>query len=112
MAKPVIAMCVYRVKAGAEEKFRGLLVRHWTTLRSLGLAAPEPPVTYQGVEKAGQPLIVEFLAWRDESAPETAHQSPEVMALWEPMGALCEERGGRPAMEFPHVERLEIHGSR
>ena len=37
-----------------------------------------------------------------------AHESPEVMAIWEPMGALCEERDGRPSMEVPHVERMKI----
>ena len=30
------------------------------------------------------------------------------MAIWEPMGGLCEARGGKPAMSFPHVQRAEI----
>jgi hypothetical protein len=29
------------------------------------------------------------------------------MAIWEPMGNLCEDRDGRPKFEFPHVERLD-----
>jgi len=38
----------------------------------------------------------------------TLHMSPEVMAVWEPMGALVEERDGRKAMEFPHVQPLTV----
>jgi hypothetical protein len=33
------------------------------------------------------------------------------MAIWEPMGALTESRGGRPAMEFPHVRPLDVLGA-
>ncbi len=39
---------------------------------------------------------------------EAAHQSPEVMAVWEAMGKHMEERLGRPAMEFPHVEPVHL----
>ena len=37
-----------------------------------------------------------------------AHEIPDVMAVWEPMGKLCEARDGRPAMEFPIVKPIEI----
>ena len=111
MGAPVIAMCVYRVKPEGEEEFRGLLKRHWPTLVRLGLATEDPPVVYRGLEE-GRPFLVEFLTWRDAEAAPAAEQTPEVLALWEPMGALCEERNGRPAMEFPDVERLDLHGGR
>ena len=32
----------------------------------------------------------------------------EVMQVWEAMGALVEERDGKPMFEFPHVARVEI----
>jgi hypothetical protein len=51
---------------------------------------------------------VELLTWKNAEAPNTAHELPEVMAVWEPMGMLCEKRDGRPPMEFPHVERIQI----
>ena len=35
-------------------------------------------------------------------------QHPKVLAIWEPMEPLCEEREGRPSMEFPHVERVAL----
>ncbi|HTG72802.1 MAG TPA: hypothetical protein VMB70_03500 [Terriglobia bacterium] len=102
------ALCIYRVKPGSEAAFRGLLGKHWPTLRRLGLAADDPSIIYQGMEKPGAPLFVELLTWKDAEAPNTAHELPEVMAVWEPMGMLCEKRDGRPPMEFPHVERIQI----
>jgi hypothetical protein len=65
-------------------------------------------VVYQGLEKEGQPVFMELLHWQDEEGPNMAHEIPDVMAVWEPMGKLCEARDGRPAMEFPRVERIEI----
>jgi hypothetical protein len=47
------SLCMYRVKAGSEAAFRQLLSKHWPTLRNVGLAADEPPVTYEGIEKPG-----------------------------------------------------------
>ena len=39
---------------------------------------------------------------------EAAHQHPEIADLWERMAPLCEDRDGRPGMEFPHVERIVL----
>ena len=55
---------------------------------------------------------MELLEWCDDGAPDRAHELPEVMAVWEPMGALCESRKGAPAMEFPSVETLQLHPQR
>jgi hypothetical protein len=103
------AMCTYRVKKDGEDAFIELLRKHWPTLRDAGLASDEPPLIYRGEDEGGEPFFVELLKWRDASAPDRAHELPEVMAVWEPMGALCVERAGRPAMEFPHVEPIPIH---
>jgi hypothetical protein len=102
------SLCLYRVKPGAEDAFRVLLARHWPTLRDVGLGADTPSLLYQGTEDGGGPLFVELLHWKDAKGPEIAHEVAEVLAIWEPMGALCEERGGRPAMEFPVVEKLDL----
>ena len=70
-----------------------------------------PPVTYRGTEReGGAPFFVELFTWRDEASMKRAHEMPEVLEQWEPMGQLCEERNGQPAMDFPTVERLELHG--
>jgi hypothetical protein len=104
----VTSLCIYRVKLGSEGAFRRMLTKHWPTLRRVGLATDEPPIIYQGTEKAGAPLFIELLTWKDEDGPNVAHEIPDVMAVWEPMGTLCEARDGRPPMEFPHVERIQI----
>jgi hypothetical protein len=52
------------------------------------------------------------LHWKDEHGAQRAHELPDVMAVWEPMGKLCEERNGRPSMEFPLVEPIEVRFER
>jgi hypothetical protein len=108
----VTSLCLYRVKPGAEAEFEKLLAKHWPTLRRVGLAADTPSTLYRGSEGEAQPLFVELLTWKDEHGAERAHELPEVMAVWEPMGKLCEARGGRPAMEFPLVEPLKVRFER
>ena len=104
METPEIVLCTYRVVPGEEAAFEALLAKHWPTLRAQGLVTERRPQAYRG---AG-PTYHELFEWKDGRAPEVAHQSPEVMAIWEPMGALCEARDGRPAMEFPHVEPVAL----
>jgi hypothetical protein len=89
-----------------------LLARHWPTLYRVGLGADTPSTIYQGLEKEGQPIFIELLHWQDERGADRAHEIPDVMAVWEPMGRLCEAREGRPAMEFPYAERIEIKSER
>jgi hypothetical protein len=104
----VTSLCIYRVKAGSEPAFRKLLAKHWPTLRRVGLAPNVPSTIYAGEEGENAPIFVELLNWNDAEGANTAHEFPEVMAVWEPMGKLCEARDGRPAMEFPRVERIEV----
>jgi len=110
MAKPETVICLYRVKRGNERKFEKLLERHWPTLRALGLATRKRARHFRGAEKAGEPLFVEIFEWTSGAASERAHEHPEVAAIWEPMDGLCESREGKPNMEFPHVQPLEILG--
>ena len=104
----VTSLCLYRVKPGSEREFKKLLASHWPTLLRVGLAADVPSTVYQGSEGKKQPIFVELLNWKNARGAERAHEIPDVMAVWEPMGKLCEARRGRPAMEFPRVARVEI----
>jgi quinol monooxygenase YgiN len=99
-------VCTYRVKKGKEAAFRRLLKRHWPTLRRRGLVEDERPRHYRGSDGPGRTFFVEIFTWKGEEAVKAAHESPEVASIWEPMGALVENRNGRPGMEFPHVEPL------
>jgi hypothetical protein len=104
----ITSLCIYRVRKGSEKAFRVLLAKHWPTLRRVGLGADVPSVVYEGTEDDGGPVFFEVLHWKDAAGPDRAHEIPDVMAVWEPMGKLCEARKGRPAMEFPRVSRLEV----
>jgi hypothetical protein len=53
---------------------------------------------WKAVGKGGKVKFVERFDWVDRQAPDLAHQHPAVMAMWEPIGALCEE------MDFSVVE--------
>jgi hypothetical protein len=110
MVDPATVVCIYRVRSGSEDKFAKLLERHWPTLRELGLATEQRPQHYRGAEQDASPIFIEIFAWKSESAQQRAHEHPEVMAIWEPMGELTESRGGRPAMEFPHVRPIHVLG--
>jgi hypothetical protein len=110
MSAPTTVICIYRVTRGREDEFTKLLGRHWPTLRSLDLTTDDPPQHYRGAEQDGGPLYVEIFRWKTEEAAQLAHQHPEVMAIWEPMDALTEKRGGRPNMEFPHVQPVDVLG--
>ena len=99
-------IATYRVKAGHEEAFIALLNRHYPTLKSLGLVTDDPPTVYLGEDEG--PVFYEIFSWRNEDSPRVAHEAPEVMAIWEPMGEHVEDRGGRPKFEFPHVEPVTL----
>ena len=110
MSDPAMVICLYRVAPGREAEFTRLLERHWPTLRALDLVTDTPARHYRGEEQGGGPLFVEIFEWKSEAASGIAHEHPEVMAIWEPMDKLTEERGGRPNMEFPHVQPLAVLG--
>jgi hypothetical protein len=108
-------ICTYRVKAGAREQFLALLRKHWPALRAAGLATDTPALHFEAKAGGGRhdetgTTFVEIFSWSRADAPDLAHRMPAVMAVWEPMGALVEERDGRPAMEFPTYRPLDLGG--
>lgn len=107
--KPQTVICRYKVKAGKEEEMIQLLEKHWPTLHAAGLTTNDKPVIYRSIPSGNpdrdhdaQGTFIEIFSWKNGRSAGIAHETPEVMAVWEPMGAICEE------MEFPHVERLDI----
>ena len=109
MTDPVISIAQYRVKAGAEQEFTEILRRHTRTLRALELITDRPVEVFTGTEKnIDGPLFVEIFEWVDPEGSAKAHNHPDVSAVWESMGELCESRGGRPMFEFPNVRQLVL----
>lgn len=103
MAKETV-ICTYRVRADAVTKFRELLAGHWTTLSELGFVTDTQSLVLRDVDA---PTYVEIFSWVDGGFGR-AHEHPDVLALWERMDPLLEERDGRPKWEFPHYLRQEL----
>ena len=103
-------ICTYRVRSGNEESFTTLLGQHWPTLHRLEAVTDEPATVYKSLDPY-EPTFVEIFTWlhRDPGSPAPS-EHPDVLAIWEKMEQLCEARDGRPSMEFPHFERLHLHG--
>jgi hypothetical protein len=106
-------ICTYRVKPGARDQFIELLRRHWPTLRDAGLATDTPALHFEAQVGGGRhnetaTTFVEIFSWKSSDSADLAHRMPEVMAVWEPMGALVEARDGHPGMEFPNFRHLDL----
>lgn len=87
----VLTHVTYRPKKGKENELFELVKKHWPVLKQLGLASSEPAKVYRATDKrSGQVYFIEIFSWRDAKAPEIAHQTPEVMAVWETMGPVLE----------------------
>ena len=98
--RPVEVLCRYRLKPGMEQQFEPMLKGHWQLLHDLGLTSPEPARLQRASDKAGNVAYIERFAWKNADAVDSAHESPEVMRMWEPMGSLCDD------MEFWDVEEI------
>lgn len=98
-------ICTYRVQRGSEDAFVELLGRHWPTLRSLDVVTDEPAQIFRSLDST--PTFVEIFTWADAGYVR-AREHPDVLAIWECMEQLCEERDGRPSMEFPHFEAVRL----
>ena len=102
-SNPVRMLCTYRIKDGKEAGFLSLLAKHWPTLHSVGLATDDAARVLRAKEKSGKTVFIEMFSWRNAEAPGIAHQTPEVMSVWEPMGALTDE------MNFWPIEDVAIN---
>ena len=107
MSDPVTVIAQYRVRPGVEQQFLNVVADHWATLHELGLVTDRPAEVFLGAEKGiDGPFVVEIFDWVDADASARAHTHPRVSGTWERMGPMCEERGGRPPLEFPTVRRV------
>jgi hypothetical protein len=104
MAKETV-ICTYRVRADAEDSFTELLARHWRTLHDLGFVTNEEALVFRGTD--GGLSYVEIFTWVEGGFGQ-AHEHPDVLAIWEPMDPLLEDRDGHPKWEFPHFEQVTL----
>jgi hypothetical protein len=90
--KSVLNLVTYVPKPGKEEELRELVEKHWPALDAVGLASPMKPTIWRAYDiREHRTYFVELFAWKDETSSDIAHQTPEVMAIWEPMGPILEK---------------------
>lgn len=82
----LVFMALYRPKSGKAEELKGVLKIHIPTLRKEELITDRELLTLQ----AEDGTIIEIAEWRSTEAIDKAHQSPQVMAVWDKIGSLAE----------------------
>ena len=91
-AAPVKNLVTYVAKKGGEATLLELVKKHEPALRKVGLVTSEPFKVWKAFNiRTGEHSIVEYFEWKDGKASDVAHQTPEVMAVWEPMGPVLED---------------------
>jgi hypothetical protein len=88
----VTMLVTYVPKPGKDEDLLRLVRQHWPTLRRLDLVTATPGRVWRGTDKrSGRSSYIEMFEWKEETSSDTAHQTPEVMAVWESMGPILED---------------------
>ena len=89
---PVTNIVTYVPKKGKEAELLALLKQHEPALRQVGLVTSEPFRLWKAydIRKKREQFIEQFV-WKDGKASDVAHQTPEIMAVWEPMGPILED---------------------
>ncbi len=89
---PVTNIVTYVPKAGKESELLALVKKHEQALRAADLVTAEPFKVWKAFDiRKGRTSFIEYFQWKNGTVPELAHQTPEVMAVWEPMGPVLEE---------------------
>ena len=84
MGKVVIA--AFSPKAGKEEELKQVIADRLPLLRQLGLATDRVNITM----RAANGTILDVSEWVDDKAIERAHETPEVLELWQRFDACSE----------------------
>ncbi|MGB6059825.1 MAG: hypothetical protein WBF71_16335 [Microthrixaceae bacterium] len=107
---PRAEMCVwtYWVRPESEDEFKSLIEANWPTLKRLGFVNDDPHIVLRS--SAEPPVYVEVFEWAPEGMGK-AHEDPEVMAIWQAMSPLVEDRQDEkliPGMTFPFFQRVTV----
>ena len=94
-SKPVLTHVTYMPKKGKEKELGELVKKHWPVAAQGGADDRRAGQGLAGARPSlGPHLLHRALLWIDADAPRVAHQLPEVMAVWEPMGNIMEGYNG------------------
>lgn len=88
----VANIVTYVPKPGAEAELLALVRKHEPALRASGLVTDEPFRVWRAFDvRKERTSYIEYFQWKNGGAADLAHQTPEVMSVWEPMGPILEE---------------------
>ncbi len=82
----VMVIACYRPKPGKDAALLELMKSHLPVLRGEGLAGDGPSLC--GRAKDG--TYVEVFCWKSQEAIDAAHENPNVLAMWEKYGEVCD----------------------
>ncbi len=102
--QPETVMATFHVVAGKEAEFQQVLVREWEAYTKDKLVFDQPHVVLRGKEAGGKTYFVDIFKWVSASTPD--HPPASVLAVWQSMGPLVEERNGHPSMEISEVQLI------
>lgn len=89
---PVTNIVTYVPKPGKEAELLALVRKHEPALRAAGLVSDEPFRVWKAFDiRKHRTSYIEYFQWKNGNASDLAHQTPEVMAVWEPMGPVLED---------------------
>lgn len=89
---PVFNIVTYVPKTGKEAELLALVKKHEGALRGVGLVTAEPFKVWKAFDiRKKRVSFIEHFQWKDGRSSDLAHQTPEVMAVWEAMGPVLEE---------------------
>lgn len=89
---PVANIVTYVPKKGKEAELLELVKKHESAMRKVGLATDEPFRLWKAFDiRKQREQYIEYFVWKDGNSSDVAHQTPEIMAVWEPMGPVLEE---------------------
>ncbi len=81
-----ITIAAYRPFAGKDAELLEEVKSHLPILQELGLASDRP----SHVMRAKDGTIIEVFEWKSKEAVEQAHTNPDVLAMWERFGKVCD----------------------
>ena len=81
-----IVLAAFKPKPGKQEELMRVIADRLPLLRRLGLATDRENITM----RASNGTIIDVSEWRDEAAIKLAHNTPEVLNLWQRFEACSE----------------------
>ncbi|MEO7994382.1 MAG: hypothetical protein ABI743_08280 [bacterium] len=81
-------LCVYTVKEGQEDAFRGILKDHAELLRARDLISDQPVQAFQ--DSRDKRIFIEVFQWKDQNSINRAHTAEGVGPIWDRMEAVVE----------------------